>query len=1119
MPFYAKKPSGWTKVKRFDVKKPGGTSGTWAQVKKGFIKKVSGWVQFWPKSGPYTTTAPFFSSDTAGNSPLVYPIIFGETVYAQRGVWVGNGETISSYRYKVEGSTSGILDTGPYTTLVSERTMSGSYASVVCDQANFDGKYLLLTVTAVTSSNANGEDSSDNTETGVGYRIPVIRNEPEPKSGTTPSIIGVVTSLPTTLYYTSSWNGAQEYLPDSTRSSVKWYTATSGTYNTSNIATYGTEVTSGVTTSTPTLSSGIYTVTSSVVTPSTLPENTYYYAVDTQKNSGTDYSIGVDYGIKQFAVRGPLQTPPNPPTNLQRTLGNGTSKTFSWVDPVGGGTITRYEYRYTSPFGDSGWISNNLLTSVSITTVYGSQNVFSVKSVGPTAESSAVLTPSFTVPRVTTSPFMLTRNSTAAEIDWASNDQATWSLSLSPAGATSPYTGTTESLTTTPPTDLVGSTTYTPTLTITSSTGDTHTVTGTAFTTLAPVPGPPTNLQRTLGNGTNKTFTWDAPSSGTTPTSYEYNLSGAGWVSTGLTRSVSFTNIAGQNLTFLVRARSAAGPGTSVSTGQFTIPTLTFPAPSPVTSTSALFNWTSNYQSSYSLSIPGATGTPFTGNDSGTFYAINNAFVGSTTYTATMTVASSTGDTVSASQTFTTAAPVPGTPTNLQRTTGNGLAKTFTWSAPSGGSTPTGYEYQLNNLGFIDIGLTTSVALTVVNGANTFQVRAYNGSGAGSSASTGQFTPPVISSFPAANPVTSVSAAFNWTNNTSNQSTFSLSIPGATGSPFTGTTATTYAVNNALTPSTTYNPTLTITGPNGDTATTTGSSFTTSAAVPGPPPNLAKSAGNGGSKTFTWDAPAGTVTSYEVQINNLGYTDIGNVRTYSVTGLSGSNNFFVRAKNSTGTGSASSISMVIPTISTALSSSAVAATSATLSWGSTNQSTYSISIPGAPSTPYTGTSAVTRSITGLTANTIYSPSLSVISSASDTVSSSTSFCTLSGPAAITITNVTSNGFTASWSSTNATQFYVDIFRTSSAVSITGYPKFTTTTTSGALTGLVSNAQYTISVVGLNQNTVSGTQAVVNQATGVAAPFFPPFFPPTFGPFFPPYFAGPYFPYFTIPGAE
>jgi hypothetical protein len=271
MPLYAKKPSGWAKVKRFDVKKPGGTSGTWAQVKKGFIKKVSGWVQFWPKSGPYTTTAPFFSSDTAGNSPLVYPIIFGETVYAQRGVWVGNGETISSYRYKVEGSTSGILGTGPYTTLVSERAMSGSYASIVCDQEDFDGKYLLLTVTAVTSTNTNGEDSSDNTETGVGYRIPVIRNEPEAKSGTTPSIIGVVTSLPTTLYYTSSWNGAEEYLPDSTRSSVKWYTATSGTYNTSNIATYGTEVTSGVTTSTPTLSSGIYTVTSSVVTPSTLP--------------------------------------------------------------------------------------------------------------------------------------------------------------------------------------------------------------------------------------------------------------------------------------------------------------------------------------------------------------------------------------------------------------------------------------------------------------------------------------------------------------------------------------------------------------------------------------------------------------------------------------------------------------------------------------------------------------------------------------------------------------------------------------------------------------------------------------------------------------------------------
>jgi len=410
----------------------------WVPVTRAWIKKTATlWSVFWPKLGPFTTTAPYFSSDQAGNNYVIEPIIFGSTKYAQRGVWDGNGETISSYRYKLEGSTSALIDTGPLTTLISETSMPASYVEIVFNTSSWDGKWLLLTVKATTSTGTIGTDNSDNIETGLGYRIPLIRNNPLKASGVNPRIIGIVTSLPATLQYSSSWNGTAEYLPDSTRSSVKWYTATSNTYTADNIATYGTEVTSGITTSAPSVTSSVYNVTSSLVTPSTIPAGTYYYAVDTQKNSGTDYNFGTTIGVQQFAVFGPIQTPPNPPTNLQRTLGNGTSKTFSWTAPVGGGTLTRYEYRYTSPFGDSGWISNNLSTSVSITTVYGSNNVFSVRSVGPTAESSAVSTPSFTVPRITTAPFALTFNSTAAEIDWASNDQASWSLALSPSGATS----------------------------------------------------------------------------------------------------------------------------------------------------------------------------------------------------------------------------------------------------------------------------------------------------------------------------------------------------------------------------------------------------------------------------------------------------------------------------------------------------------------------------------------------------------------------------------------------------------------------------------------------------------------------------------------------------------
>jgi hypothetical protein len=364
---------------------------------------------------------------------------------------------------------------------------------------------------------------------------------------------------------------------------------------------------------------------------------------------------------------------------------------------------------------------------------------------------------------------------------------------------------------------------------------------------------------------------------------------------------------------------------------------------------------------------------------------------------------------------ITTLLPVPGPVTNLNRSTGNGLSKTFTWSAPSGGSTPTGYEYQLNNFGWIDNGLSTSVSISVVNGTNTFQVRAYNGSGSGTSLSTGSFTPPVISTFPAANPVTSVSAAFSWTS--SNQNSFSLSIPGAVGTPFNGTTETFYAVNNALTPNTTYTPTLTITGPNGDTATVTGPSFTTSAALPGPVNNLNRSTGNGGSKTFTWSAPTtgGVVTSYEYQLNNFGWINNGLSTSVNLTGLSGTNTFQVRAVNASGSGaSVSTGSFVIPTINSGPTASLITSSGARISWTSTNQNSWSLSGVG----NYSGTSQTLQDVS-LSSSTTYTPTLTVTSSTGDTATvTGNSFTTPAPPIFVVTWNA--NGGSVSPTSNSGT---------------------------------------------------------------------------------------------------
>lgn len=89
------------------------------------------------------------------------------------------------------------------------------------------------------------------------------------------------------------------------------------------------------------------------------------------------------------------------------------------------------------------------------------------------------------------------------------------------------------------------------------------------------------------------------------------------------------------------------------------------------------------------------------------------------------------------------------------------------------------------------------------------------------------------------------------------------------------------------------------------------------------------------------------------------------------------------------------------------------------------------------------------------------------------------FTTKTAPIAPTVTfsNVTSSAFDVSWSSTGATYYYVDIYNTSTAVSLSGFPKTNTTTTSASPFGLSAGTQYTVAVSagntgGLGDSTIS-----------------------------------------------
>jgi hypothetical protein len=158
---------------------------------------------------------------------------------------------------------------------------------------------------------------------------------------------------------------------------------------------------------------------------------------------------------------------------------------------------------------------------------------------------------------------------------------------------------------------------------------------------------------------------------------------------------------------------------------------------------------------------------------------------------------------------------------------------------------------------------------------------------------------------------------------------------------------------------------------------------------------------------------------------------------------------------------------ITPTISN-LAASSITKTGATLGWTSTNQATYSIT--GLPSS-YSGTTADSRAVSGLSEDTSYTATVTVTSSSGDTASENVTFRTLA-TITPTISDVTASsigftGATISWTSTNQASY-----------SITGLPNsYTGTTgTSRSIISLVKGTSYTatVTVTSSSGDTASGS---------------------------------------------
>lgn len=298
--------STWPKAVSISVKT---AINTWVKAKSAFVRTAAGWIQFFPKSGPYTTTFPYFSSTTTGLTPIPgLTLDTGSTVYLQKGTWIPNGFTISSYSYYVYTTSNGNINTTSSQFNAASGTLT-QYATIPLSAATYDGYYIYGEIDAnTTTTGVTGIETTDSN----GSRYFVCRKYIPTQAAYTPAINYSYNSntLVTTLSYTNKWNGTADYLPDSTRSIVLWYSSTIGTY------TSATQIVANATyisSSSPSVSNNgtLYTVTASL-TLNPAVTGRYYYAVEYEYNSKSDWNVS-QYGSQSpsaYAVYGPIITQP-----------------------------------------------------------------------------------------------------------------------------------------------------------------------------------------------------------------------------------------------------------------------------------------------------------------------------------------------------------------------------------------------------------------------------------------------------------------------------------------------------------------------------------------------------------------------------------------------------------------------------------------------------------------------------------------------------------------------------------------------------------------------------------------------------------------------------------------
>jgi chitodextrinase len=444
--------------------------------------------------------------------------------------------------------------------------------------------------------------------------------------------------------------------------------------------------------------------------------------------------------------------------------------------------------------------------------------------------------------------------------------------------------------------------------------------TSAGFTTIDNVPPTAPGIP-TISNvgGNTATASWAAATDNVAVTGYEYTLNGgASWTGVGTALSVNLTGLtAVTGYTFSIRAFDAtANRGPQASKSFTTVdnvpPTVPgTPAMSNITVTTATASWSAASDNvgvtGYEYSLNG--GTNWT--SVGTALSVNLAGLSSgVTYTFSVRAFDAIGNRgPQASKLFTTVDNVPPTAPGIpviSSTTATTAAAS--WSAASDNVGVTGYEYSLNGgTNWISVGTALSVNLTGLSSgvSYTFRVRAFDAVGLRGSQSSASFTTvdnvaPTAPGTPQFSAISGSSANVSWSASTDNVAVtgYEFSINGgASWNPigtFPGWSLSGLSSGVSYTFHVRAFDAIGLRGP------AASASFTTlDVLAPTTPGALSFSSVGASSFTVSWGASSDNVgvTGYRYSLNSgASWTNVGNVLSTTVTGLSGSTTYTVNVQ-------------------------------------------------------------------------------------------------------------------------------------------------------------------------------------------------------------------------------